>query len=186
MRAYKKLLKYIIIALMFVLSFGNLSVKAEENLLKVSAGTFLKVLNLSEISTLTADEEDEVVFLNTHDMYLYESNVIPANTKVYGEIETIYEPVAGRDAAIKILIYKMITPDKKVYKVKGHIYSENDNFLGGKQTSVIYYRKVPHYIHRLQPMLQVAPVNVFEEGKHTVILPGAELTVIIEDDIIIK
>lgn len=178
---FKKILSIFIFTI-FAISGA---VQAEE-VVKVRSGTFLKVMNLNEISSLMADAEDEVVFLNTQDMYVYETNVIPANTKVYGEIEEVLEPVQGRDGALKISIYKMITPDKKVYRVKGHIYSENENYIGGKYTAPIYYRKVAHYNHRLQPMLQVAPLNVLEMGKHTVILPGAELFVILEEDIISK
>ncbi len=163
------------------------SVLAEAELQQaLKAGTFLRVLNLTEISTLMADVDDEVTFLNTQDMYLYETNAIPANTKIFGEVEDVLEPVQGRDGAIKIKITKMITPDKKVYKVKGHIYSQNDNYLGGAQTATIYYRKVAHYHQGFRGFLQAAPTNILENGKHTVILPGAELFVVLEEDVILK
>lgn len=181
-----KFFKIILVCLVSI--FGVTSVIADDNapVKAVRAGTFLKVMNLAEFSTLIADEDDELVFLNTQDMYLYETNAIPANTKIYGIVEEVLEPVAGRDGAIKIAIYKMITPDRKVYRVKGHIYSANDNYLGGKQTEPIYYRKVPFYIQRMRPMLQVAPLDVLEMGKHTVIYAGAELTVILEEDMPLK
>lgn len=182
---FKKILLLLITFSFFLFN----SVKAEEDfsdVQKVRSGTFLKVLNLAEISTLMADAEDEVMFLNLNDMYVYENKVFPANTKIYGEVEEVLEPVAGRDAAIKISIHKMITPDKKVYKVKGHIYSEENNYLGGRQTQPIYYRKVPHYNYGLKPMLKVAPLNILEMGQHTVILPGAELFMVLEEDVILK
>ncbi len=153
---------------------------------KIRKGTFVKVIVPIEFSTLTSDIEDEIWFINSQDMYIYETKVIPENTKFYGEIEDLREPVQGRDGAIKIKINKMITPDKRVYKIKGHIYSDNDNYLGGKQTSTVYYRKVPHYSQRLKPFLQAAPLNVLEMGRHTVIKPGAELFLIIEEDIEVK
>ena len=173
--------------ILFIAFIGLASslVNAEEVVI-VRAGTFLRVMNLAEISTLMADAEDEVVFMNTQDMYVYETNVIPANTKIYGEVEEVLEPVQGRDGALKILIYKMITPDKKVYKVKGHIYSENNNYLGGKTTQATYYKKVPHYNFGMRPFLKAVPLNVLEMGQHTVVLPGAELFMIIEEDIIAK
>ena len=119
-------------------------------------------------------------------MYVYETNAIPENTKIYGEIEDVLEPVQGRDGAIKISIHKMITPDRKVYKVKGHIYSDNDNYVGGKQTTATYYRKVPHYIEGFKPILQAAPLDILEMGKHTIIKPGAELFVILEENVTLK
>ena len=160
--------------------------ETEQKLLKIREGTFAKVMTRDEFSTLTADIGDEVIFINTQDMYVYETNAIPENTIFYGEIEDIREPVEGKDGSLKILIYKMITPDKKVYRLSGHIYSENDNYIGGKNTQSIYYHKVPHYNQGLKPMLQVAPLNVYEMGKHTVVKPGAELFVIFEKDIILK
>ena len=182
---FKKLL---ILSILFIFSVFHFAQAQDEteSVAKVRSGTFLKVLNLTEISSLMADIEDEVVFLNLNDMYVYETNVIPANTKIYGEVEDVLEPVEGRDGAIKISIYKMITPDKKVYRAKGHIYTENDNYIGGRPTQAVYYRRVAHYNHGLKPMLKVAPLNVFEMGKHTVILPGAELFLILEEDVIAK
>lgn len=166
----------------------NIKVNAEENTQGtiIRQGTFCKVMVPFEFSTLTSDIGDELWFINTQDMYIYETNAIPANTKIFGEVEDVLEPVQGRDGAIKIMIYKMITPDKKVYKIKGHIYSENDNYLGGKETVNTYYRKVPHYTSKLKPVLQAAPLNILEMGKHTVIKPGAELFLIFEEDVKIK
>ena len=180
-----------ILLLIFIFFIGMNILNAEEPVdnntnLKVRAGTFIKVMNLNEISTLVSDIEDEVQFLNINDMYVYETNVIPKNTKIFGEVEDVLEPVQGRNGAIKILITKMITPDKKVYKVKGHLYSDNDNYFGGEETQPVYYRKVPHFQQRIRPILKAVPLNILEEGRHTVIKPGEELFVIIEEDIIAK
>ena len=175
-----------IIFLVIINNASNIYAKEAKENLKIKEGTFIKVMVPIEFSTLTSDVGDEVWFINIQDMYIYETNVIPENTKIYGEIEDLLEPVQGRDGAIKIQINKMITPDKKVYKVKGHIYSENDNYLGGKETSAVYYKKVPHYSQKLKPFLQVAPLNVLEMGRHTVVKPGAELFLIIEEDLEVK
>ncbi|MCD7779600.1 MAG: hypothetical protein LUH05_02880 [Candidatus Gastranaerophilales bacterium] len=157
-----------------------------ENILKIREGAFVKVMVRDEFSTLTADIGDEVTFINTSDMYVYETNAIPENTIFYGEIEDVREPVEGKDGALKISIYKMITPDKKVYKLTGHIYSENGNYLGGNETAPAYYHKVPHYSSRMKPFLQAAPLNIYQMGKHTVVKPGAELFLIFEKDVILK
>ncbi len=168
---------------MLMLISGKISAEENNTNSIIRAGTFIKVINLAEFSSLTADIGDKVTFMNIQDMFVYETKVIPENTKVYGEIEDVLEPIEGRDGAIKVKIIKMITPDKKLYKVKGHIYTDNDNYLGGKQTMPVYYRKVPHYTQAMRPMLQAAPISIPEMGKHTVIKPGAELFVILEEDI---
>lgn len=177
----------IILLLLLVLGLSIGVYAAEEPLTKsIKQGTFLKVMVPEEFSTLTADIGDELWFINTQDMFLYETNAIPENTKIYGEVEDVLEPVQGRDAAIKIVINKMITPDKKVYRFKGHIYGENNNYLGGKETSAIYYRKVPHYNFNLKPYLKAAPLKILEQGRHLTVKPGEELFVIFEEDVEIK
>ncbi len=184
----KNILKIIVLVFVVFLSTVKCfpSEQETENIEKLRHGTFVKVIPREEYSTLTADIEDEVTFINMQDMYVYETNAIPSGTIFYGEIEDVKEPVQGRDASLKILINKMITPDKKVYKIKAHIYSENDNYIGGNQTASIYYHKVPHYIQGFKPILKVAPLNVYEQGRHTIIKPGQEMFLIIEDDIILK
>ncbi|MBQ3642922.1 hypothetical protein II906_13510 [bacterium] len=170
-----------------IISFLALcSVNGEEAEQKLRAGTFIRALTTSEISSLMADVDDEVMFLNTQDMFVYETNAIPENTQIYGTIEEVLEPVQGRNGAIKISIYKLITPDKKVYKVKGHVYTENDNYLGGEETASVYYRKVPHYIVGLRPFLKAAPLHVLEQGRHTVIAPGEYIFIILDEDMILK
>ena len=184
-----KIVNKVIVAVFIMtgLLFNN-SVFADEdyNFQKIRSGTFARVMTLDEFSTLTADTEDEVKFINTQDMYVYETNAIPEGTIFYGEIEDVREPVEGKDGALKIAINKMITPDKKVYKLNAHIYNENDNYIGGRTTPSIYYHRTPHYIQGFRPMLKAAPLNIYEMGKHTVVKPGAELFVIFEDDVILK
>ena len=174
----------LICSLFFVCDFAN--AEESEIIQKIRAGTFAKVMNQAEFSTLTADIGDEVTFVNTQDMYVYETNAIPENTVFYGEIEDVREPIEGKDGAIKVFIYKMITPDKKVYKLNAYIQGDGDNYLGGRNTAPAYYHKTPHYVKGLRPMLQAVPLNVFEMGKHTIVMPGAELFVIFNEDVILK
>ena len=157
----------------------------DENVQKIRAGTFIKVISREEINTLIADKEDIVTFTNLQNMYIYETNAIPENTIFYGEVEDVKEPVEGRDGTIKILINKMITPDKKVYKIKGHIYGDNDNYLGGKQTQSAYYHKVYNHSKGFRPIIQVTPLNIYDKGKHTIVRAGNEFFIIIEEDIIL-
>ena len=183
MKKITQLITLILICTAFL--FTNI-VKAEEAEQKLRAGAFLKVLNLSEISTLLHDIDDEVVFINTTDMFVYETKAIPENSKIYGIVEDVLEPVQGRNGAIKIYIYKIITPDKKVYRVKGHIYSENQNYIGGEQTQSVYYQKMPYYMEGIKPLLKATPLNIYEMGKHSVYNPGSEFFVLLEEDIILK
>ena len=179
----KKIYRLILLLIIFLIQ--NLISYAEplQEDLKLRTGSFIKVMAREEFSTLTSDIGDEYIFICPQDFYVYEADIVPENTLFFGIVEDIKEPVQGRDGAMKIKIYKMIKPDKTVRKINAHIYSENDNYIGGKETASTYYRKVPHYIHRLRPFLQAAPLNVYEMGRHTVIKPGTEFFVVLEEDL---
>ncbi len=184
MKKIKIILTAIII---FAAVIININIKSEaQEEYKLRKGAFIKVMARDEISTLTSDAEDEVRFINTSDMYVYKINAVPEDTIFYGTVEEVLEPVEGRDGALKIHVYKMITPDKKVYKINGHISGENGDYIGGKQTQPVYYRKVPHYNKPFKPFLQAAPLNVYEMGKHTQVKPGAELFMVLDEDVTLK
>lgn len=148
-------------------------------------GTFLRVVNLRDINSFTADIGDECEFINKTDMFIDEYLVIPQNSKIYGHIEDIREPVQGTNGAIKIKITKIVTPyEDHIYEVDGHIYAPNNNYIGGEQTHVAYYKKTPHYIKGWgYGILQLTPLNIYEFGKHAQIKPGAELYVVLHHDL---
>lgn len=183
-------MKKILFLIISIFSLTGLSVFADEAAIEstqsIRQGTFIKVMVPIEFSSLESDIGDEVLFLNTQDMYIYETNAIPKDTKIYGVIEDIKEPVMGRDAGIKVLINKMITPDKKVYMCQGHVYTENDNYIGRKETGAMYYRRVPHYHFHMRPFLQAVPLKVYEMGKHTEVKPGSEFFIILDEDLQLK
>ncbi len=185
----KKFLRIIFIFIFLICIYfytAAASNSEDKEVQKLSAGTFVKVLSREEINTLSADAQDVVTFINLHNMYVYETNAIPENTIFYGEVEDVREPVEGRDAAVKIAVNKMITPDKKVYKIKAHLYAENDNYFGGGFTPSKYYHKVYNHSRGFRPMLQVVPLNVYEVGQHLILRPGTEFLIVIEEDIILK
>ncbi len=181
-----KIVKSFIFIVFFMFSVNILMAEEIESAQKIRAGAFAKVMAMEEFNTLSSDIGDPVKFLNTEDMFVYETNAIPKNTIFYGEIEDVREPVRGRDGALKVFLYKMETPDKKIYNLNAHLYNENDNYIGGATTSHIYYRKVPHYNTRLKPFLHAAPLTVLEMGRHYAVKPGEEFFVIFDKDIYLK
>ena len=82
----KKLFSLILIIFFFFISSETVRSEEEVNVQKLRAGAFVKVMPLEEISTLTADIDDEVKFINIQDLYVYETNAIPEGTIFYGEI----------------------------------------------------------------------------------------------------
>ena len=159
-------------------------IKPSKNL-TVRKGSYIKVVNLRGINTFTYDIGDECEFINTNDMFIDEYLVLPRNSKVYGVVEDIREPVQGTNSAIKIKINKIVTPyQDKTFYPKAHIYSKNNMYIGGEQTNPAYYKKSPHYIEGWgSGVLQLTPLNIYEFGKHTNIKPGTELYALLEEDL---
>jgi len=176
----------IILTIFLLLLFCSCPAYSDGGNLKIKSGSFIKVMSLDETDTLRADISDKIKFINLNDVYVLETNAIPKNTIFYGIIEDVREPVRGTDGALKILIDRMIMPEGGEYDIKAHIYNPNSNYTGGKTQPYAYYRKVYTHSARLRPMLQAVPLTVQENGRHTVIRPGTEFFIIIEDDIILK
>ena len=155
--------------------------------ISIRAGSFLRVVNVRELSTFIADIGDECEFLNKYDMFINEYLAIPENSKLYGVIEDVREPVQGNNAAMKIRITRIETPDERVYYPNAVVQGTNGDYFGGDMTNPAYYKKTPHYIHGFtsgaKGVLQFTPLNIYEYGKHTRIVPGAELHVIFLEDL---
>lgn len=155
------------------------------NGITLSAGNFLRVVNLRDINTFANDIGDECEFINTTDMFIGDVLVIPKNSHIYGVIEDIREPVQGNDAAIKIKVDKLVTADgDKTYYLHGHIFGANDNYIGGGQTNPAFYKTTPHYTEGWAiGILQLTPLNIYGYGKHQQIKAGDEVFIILERDL---
>ncbi|MCR5261423.1 MAG: hypothetical protein K6C94_06250 [Candidatus Gastranaerophilales bacterium] len=151
----------------------------------LKSGTLLKVMCVRGINTFTGDIGDECEFINTSDMFVGEFNVLPKNSHVYGVIEDIREPVQGNNAAIKIKINKLVTPDlDTTYYLDGYIGGGADFYIGGEQTAPVYYKATPSYNEGWgNGILQMNPLNIYAYGKHTQIKAGQEVFVILVKDL---
>lgn len=151
----------------------------------LKAGTFLKVVNLRNINTFTADIGDECEFINVTDMFVKENLIIPKNSHLFGVVEDIREPVQGNNASIKIKVNKIVYPDKDtVYYIEAYIEGRENFYIGGEQTAPAYYKLTPHYTQGWGGgILQMAPLNIYGFGKHTQIKAGQEVFVVLVKDL---
>ena len=66
-----------VIFLFFVLSVNCIMAQDEDNRQKIRQGAFAKVMVTEEFSSLSADINDTVKFINTEDIFVYETKAIP-------------------------------------------------------------------------------------------------------------
>lgn len=150
-------------------------------------GSFIPVITTQEISTETYPEGYKLKFISTSDLFMYETNIIPRNTKFFGYIEKINEPVIGTNASMKIKITKLLLPDGFEIPMKGYIYTSNDNLIGGELTPPADWVKMPHYQSKFQGIswnhraatLQIRPGGRRSMGTHTRIPAGDQQIIIL-------
>ncbi len=155
--------------------------------ISLPAGTFIPVITTQEISTETCPEGYKVKFITTNDLFMYETNILPRNTELYGYIEKINEPVVGTNASMKIKITKIIMPDGFEIPTKGYLYTSNNNLIGGELTQPSEWVKMPHYQSKFQGIawnyrgatLQIRPGGKRSMGVHTKIPAGDQQIIIL-------
>jgi hypothetical protein len=150
---------------------------------QIPAGYHIPVMSLQEFSTAYNEESDELDFVTTNDIYLFDKNVIPQGTKLKGFIEKKNEPIRGTNASMKVFVNKMYLTDGFEIPIKSYIYSANNNTIGGELTEPQDYIRMPHYqrwtMFRAYGVLQCVPGKQRKMGEHVTISSGADLVLVL-------
>ncbi|MGN1125268.1 MAG: hypothetical protein ACI4SM_03680 [Candidatus Gastranaerophilaceae bacterium] len=148
--------------------------------IELPTGTLFQVINLREFSTKYCDETTKVSFMSTNDTYMQDTKIIPQGTLFYGFIEKINEPIVGTNASMVIKITKIELPDGFEIPIKGYIYSNNRNLIGGGMTQPASWKKAPHYQDKLGiGTLKYVPGPTRKMGEHLTIATGADLLIVL-------
>lgn len=148
--------------------------------IQIPEGTLIPVMNAQEISTQYCSEGYKVRFVVTNDLYMYDTNIIPKETVIYGYIEKINDPVVGTNAAMKIRVSSMVYADGTEVPIKGYLYNANNNTFGGEMSEPVKYHTVAqrqvkvHYV-----TLQHRPSKERRMGVHTTIPSGSNEIVVL-------
>ena len=157
---------------------------------KIPAGYHLEIMSLQEFSTAYTEEGENLNFVTTNDIYLFNKNVIPQGTKLTGYIEKKNEPVRGTNAAMTVFINRMYLSDGYEIPIKAYISTVNGNKIGGELTEPETYNKVPHYqrwsMFRAYGVLQYVPGDRRRMGEHVTISSGANLKMVLVEPIIMS
>ena len=150
---------------------------------QIPAGYFIPIMSLQEFSTAYTEEGEELNFITTSDIYLFNKNVIPQGSKLKGYIEKKNEPVRGTNAAMKVFINKLYLTDGYEIPIKAYISTVNDNKIGGELTQPEKYRRVPHFqrwtMFRAYGVLQCVPGAQRRMGEHVTVSAGANLKMVL-------
>lgn len=169
-------------------SIDNINLRPSK-IVYLPKGSFIKLTNIKEISSKFADAGDEVVMSSTFDVYIGETNIIPQKSIFYGTIEKVREPVQGTNASITIKMDKMVTPNGISYPLNGYISQNGTNLsLGGDRTAPLYYTRMPHYTKWSMNRWKIGATQYCETntrvfGTHITVKPGAELILVLQDNL---
>ena len=178
--------------LLLISMFMTVCIAAEPGLrgydeYEIPAGYFIPIMSLQEFSTAYTEEGENLNFVTTNDIYLFNKNVIPQGTKLTGYIEKKNEPIRGTNAAMVVYINKMYLPDGFEIPIKAYINTEAGNKIGGELTLPETYNKVPHYqrwtMFRAFGVLQDVPGDRRRMGEHVTISSGANLKIMLIEPI---
>lgn len=175
----KKLLITLIIFIFGTSCFAANEVLRNYNEIELGKGTFIPVISAQEISTQYCDIGTQLKFISTNDLYLYETNVIPRETIFMGYIEKLNEPIVGTNASMIIKIVRLKLVDGFEMPVRGYIYMNNSNLIGGELTAPATYDKKASYMQGFKTMVGYVPGPTRKMGEHTVISSGADLMIVL-------
>lgn len=154
------------------------------NGVELPAGTFIQVISMQEISTLSTDENNTLRFVATNDTFMFDTNLIPKGTMFFGKIEKKNEPIIGTNASMVIRITKLRFADGYENPLYAYIYSNNSCLIGGEMTEPASYDTIPHYhkgiCRHYLGVLKWVPGPSRKMGEHVTIAPGAELLIMLK------
>ena len=150
---------------------------------RIPAGYHIPIMSLQEFSTAYTEEFEELNFVTTNDIYIFDKNVIPQGCKLKGYIEKKNEPIRGTNAAMKVFINKMYLTDGFEIPIKAYISTPNNNTIGGELTEPLTWNRIPHYqrwtMFRAFGVLQCVPGDQRRMGEHVTVSSGANLTLVL-------
>lgn len=147
--------------------------------IELPKGTLIPVISLQKFSTLTHDVGSKVEFICRSDMYLNEVNIIPQNTKFYGYISKINEPIVGTHAAMRVKIVKIEFTDGYEIPVKAFIYTSNGNMIGGGITEPEKYAQKISRRQGFSVSIGYVPGATRKMGEHVSVAAGTDLFVVL-------
>lgn len=175
------------IVFLFGLNVCAIEIDDERNIIlrdydgvELPAGTFIQVINLREFSTKYCDESTRVSFVATNDTFMQDIKLIPKGTIFNGFIEKMNDPIIGTNASMVVKITQMVLPDGFSIPMKGYIYTNNKNMIGGGMTEPLVWHKQPHFQQGFGiGTIKFVPGPERKMGEHLTVAAGADLLIVL-------
>jgi len=149
----------------------------------IPSGYFIPIMSLQEFSTAYTEEGEQLNFVTTNDIFMFDKKVIPQGSKLTGYIEKKNEPIKGTNASMTVFINKLYLTDGFELPIKAYVNTSAGNKIGGELTPPLTYNRIPHYqrwtMFKAMGVLQCVPGAERRMGEHVTISSGANLTIVL-------
>ncbi len=97
----------------------------------ITAGNILKAEFFEPYKMKQSNEGDDIVFFIRNDVVTNEgTTVIPANTKLYANVEDIINPKwFNKNGEVKVKFTRMELPDGRTSELNGYVYNDREGYL---------------------------------------------------------
>ncbi|MFM7468529.1 MAG: hypothetical protein ACKO37_03390 [Vampirovibrionales bacterium] len=148
------------------------------------AGTRLSVCSYTPLSTQSNKVGDLIEARLEGPVFVDDEKVLSKNTKLFGHIIQVEEPLQGRDAILKVAFDRLVQPDGQESTLKAHVVTENDDGVwGGEITPYTMPYYVTHRVWHLGEYNQLRYGGVRAMGKHLSIPVGDHWGIVLDEPI---
>ncbi len=189
-----RLIKYILIITIFILvsntaysAVFSFEDESDVGTAVFPSGTMFKTIIQNTVSTKDNNVGDSVSFVLVSDMVIGKSLCIPKGSVFLGRIVELKHPEQGRDGYLRIAIDELVFVDGWRTGVAARILDNNlTDIIGGGVTPRSEYKKVPHYIERIGPVVKLVKTGPREMGKNRALPAGQNLIIVLDRSLEVK
>lgn len=186
----KILIKIFIIFIMFAAFYTNVAKTNAaahfEDSTVISKGVLIQAYPLKTITSAALNEGDFVYFIVPSDLWGYEVNILPKNTRLRGYVEMLKMPIRGINAAMVIKIKEAIYPDGTIKRMDAVVTHNGSTQIGGDLTPPASYNKTVHprkgMYWKGAGVLQYVPSGEYEMGNHVTLPTNEALFIMLNED----
>ncbi len=147
-------------------------------------GTMIKAVLQQTISTKENKIGDPVFFVTSSDLTIGKATCIPKGSVLSGKIISLGHAQPGRDGYFQISIDKIIFPDGWRTDINATIWTDNGTgIVGGGITRRQEFKKMPHYIENIGPIVQLVRTGPRVMGQERAMLAGKDTIILLERDL---
>ncbi len=150
-------------------------------------GTMIKAEIQQAVSSKHNKVGDAVSFVVNSDLTVGKATCIPEGSYMYGKIIQLERAKPGRDGYFLILVDKLVFPDGWHTPMVGKIWTmDGTGIIGGGVTSRQEFKKIPHHIENIGPIVQLVKTGPRAMGQEKMLLADKKLIIVLDQDLQVK